>query len=131
MAKNNGKGGKKGKGPATKKIKKVIKQNKRTTWTLEQKAFACNLKREGKRVQDIKKAFEEKFGLSIQSSTLATFYNEKNMERYRDYGQKDTRMASVETSINKTQRPTIIVDMEFALVSRVQESSNRGNEVTN
>ena len=38
------------------------------------------------------------------------------MERYRDYGQKDTRMASVETSINKTQRPTIIVDMEFALL---------------
>ena len=52
MAKNNGKGGKKGKDTATKKINKVIKQNKRTTWTLEQKAFACNLKKEGKRAHD-------------------------------------------------------------------------------
>ena len=56
MSKNNGKGGKKGKGPATKKIKKVIKGHKRTTWMLEQKVFACNLKRSGKRPRGIKKS---------------------------------------------------------------------------
>ena len=51
------------------------------------------------------------------------------MERYRDYGQKDTCMASVETSINKTQRPTIIVDMEFALLSMINKSINIGHKI--
>ena len=84
MAKHNGKGSKKGKGPAKKKCKKVIKEPKKLRYTLEQKVFACNLKNSGQRPKDIKKAFEEKYGLPIKSSTLATFYNAENMERYKD-----------------------------------------------
>ena len=37
MSKHNGKGSKNGKDPSTKKNKKVIKEPKRTTYTLEQK----------------------------------------------------------------------------------------------
>ena len=51
------------------------------------------------------------------------------MKRYQDYGHKDTRMASVETSINKTQRPTIIADMEFALLSMINKSVNVGHKI--
>ena len=40
-------------------------------------------------------------------------------------------MASGETSINKIQRPTILLDMEFVLVSMVKDSFNMGNVVPN
>ena len=117
MSKHNGEGSKKGKGPATKNSKKVIKEPKRALYTLEQKFFACDLKKSGKRPKEILKLFKDKYGLAPKPSTLATFYKPENMKRFEEYGHRDTRMASVETSINKTQRPTIMVDMEFALLS--------------
>ena len=40
-------------------------------------------------------------------------------------------MASGETSINKIQWPTILLDMEFVLVSMVKDSFNMGNVVPN
>ena len=40
-------------------------------------------------------------------------------------------MASGETTINKIQWPTILLDMEFVLVSMVKDSFNMGNVVPN
>ena len=120
MAKHNGKGSKKGKGPKT----------KRALYMLEQKFFACNLKKSGKKPKEISKLFNEKYCLSPKASTLATFYKPENMKRFEEFGHRDTRMASVETSINKTQRPTIIVVMEFAVISMVKKQINVGNAVT-
>ena len=117
------KGSKRGKGPA-------IKEHKRTSYTLEQKLFACDLKKSGKRPKEILKLFKDKYGLAPKPSTLATFYKAENMKRFEEYGHRDTRMASVETTINKTQRPTIMVDMEFALLSMVKKSITIGNAVT-
>ena len=127
---HEGTGSKKGKGPKTKKSKKVIKEPKRALYTLEQKFFACDLKKSGKRPKEISKLFNEKYGFSPKASTLATFYKPQNMERFEEFGHRDTRMASVETSLNKTQRPTIMVDMEFALLSMVKKSLNIGHAVT-
>ena len=59
MITDNDKGSKNGKGPATKKSKKVIKEPKTTSYTLEQKFFACNLKKSGKRPKEILKLFKE------------------------------------------------------------------------
>ena len=49
---------------------------------------------------------------------------------YDEHGHKDTCMASVETTHNPTQRPPIIKDMEFALLSMVKKSSNTGTPIT-
>ena len=118
MPKHNGKGSNKGKGP------------ERTTYMLEQKFFACKLKKSGKKLKEILRLFKEKYGLEPKRSTLATFYNPDNMERYEKIGSRDTSMASVETHINKTQRPTIMSDMEFALLSMLKKEINIGSVVT-
>ena len=52
------------------------------------------------------------------------------MKRFEEFGHRDTRMASVETCINKTQWPTIMVNMEFALLSMVKKSLNIGHAIT-
>ena len=52
------------------------------------------------------------------------------MERYEKIGSRDTSMASVETHINETQRPTIMSDMEFALLSMLKKAINIGSVVT-
>ena len=63
MPKHNGANSKKGKGPAkgpaTKK-KKVLKQRKRTKFTIEQRVFACELKKSGKKGERNIKIIPEK-----------------------------------------------------------------------
>ena len=132
MAKPADKGGRKGKDPATKKPKKSIKKNKekRHVFTLQQKYFACELKTLGKKPKEIATLFEKRYGVRPISSTLSSFYKKENLERYEKLGHRETVMASVETSINKTQRPTIMIDMEFALLCMLKKSLNVGNAVT-
>ena len=84
MPKSDGKG-KKGKGPAKgppKKKVKVIKPRKRAKWTCEQKMFVCELKKEGKEPKEIIELFKKKYGVKVKPSTLATWYNTKNMATY-------------------------------------------------
>ena len=123
MPKNYGKGGRKGKALLPKK-KKVIKVPKRINYTLQQKFFACELKKSGKKPKEIIRLFKEKYGLEPKASTLATFYKPENMDSFEEYGHRYTHMASVETTINKKQRPTIMIDMEFALLRMVKKSIN-------
>ena len=123
MPKSDGKG-KKGKRPAKgppKKKVKVIKPKKRETWTCEQKNFVRELKKEGKEPKEIIQIFKKKYGVLVKASTLATWYNETNMAKYEQRASKNTSMASVETHVNPTQRPTIMIDMEFALVSMIKK----------
>ena len=61
----------------------------------------------------------------------ATFYKAENMKRYEKHGHKDTCMASVETHMNKRQRPTIMVDMEYALLYRFKKATNSGTVIKN
>ena len=120
MPKHNGANSKKGKG-----------QSKRASYTVEQRFYACHLKESGKSPKEIGTLLKEKYGLDLQSSTLSTFYNKKNMKKYKKECHRYSLMASGETSINKIQRPTILLDMEFVLVSMVKDSFNMGNVVPN
>ena len=133
MPKHNGENSKRGKGPAkgpAKKKKKVLKQHKRTKFTIEQRFYACELKKSGKKAKEISRLFLKKYGVVPTSSTLATFYNAKNMRLYEERGSRNTSMSSVETHINPTQRPTILIDMEFALVSILKKANNMGSVIT-
>ena len=129
MPKSDGNRGRQGKAPATNKPKKIIKKEKRHLFTMEQKYFACELKKSGKKPKEIASLFEERYKVKLTSSTLSTFYNAENMKRYETMGHSETVMASVETSINRTQRPTIIIDMEFALICMLKKSLNLGTAV--
>ena len=92
MAKSDGKG-KKGKGPdkgPPKKKVKVIKPRKREKWTCEQKMFVCELKKERKEPKEIIELFKKKYGVKVKASTLATWYNKKNMATYEQRATKNT-----------------------------------------
>ena len=82
------------KGPPQKKVK-IIKKNKRQTWTFEHKNYARELKKEGKQPLEIRKLFMEKYEVEVKPSTLATWYNQSNMERHEQRGHTNTSMASV------------------------------------
>ena len=127
--KRNNKGKCPAKGPPKKRVK-MYKKIKRQTWTVEQKNYARELKKEGKQPHEIRKLFMEKYEVEVTSSTLATWYNKSNMERHEQSGHTNTSMASVETHVNPSQRPTIVIDMEFALVQQVKKSNNSGTVTT-
>ena len=63
MPKHNGKSSKNGKGrakgPVTKKVK-VLKPSKRIKFTVEQRWYACELKKSGKKPIEISRLFLEK-----------------------------------------------------------------------
>ena len=127
------KGKKQGKGPAKgppKKKVKVLKKTIRQKWTCEQKNHARDLKKEGKQPHEIIKIFKEIYDVEVKPSTLATWYNTKNMETHELRGSRNTSMASVETHVNPTQRPTIMIDMEFALVGMIKKANNIGTVTT-
>ena len=92
MPKHNSKGGK---CPAT-------KQSKRTSYTLEQRFYACYLKQSSKSPKEIGTLLKEKYDLDLASSTLSTYYNKANIDRYKKEGHRYSLMASGETSINDT-----------------------------
>ena len=52
------------------------------------------------------------------------------METHELRGSRNTSMASVETHVNPTQRPTIMIDMEFALVGMIKKANNIGTATT-
>ena len=109
---------------------KIIEKNKKQTYTLEHKNYARQLKKQGKEPHEIRKLFMEKYEVEVRPSTLATWYNKSNMERHEQRVHTNTSMASVETHVNPSQRPTILIDMECALVQQVQKSNNSGTVPT-
>ena len=120
MPKRNKQGKGPAKGPPKKKVK-VLKKIIRQKWTCEQKNLARELKKEGKQPHEIIKIFKEKYDVEVKPSTLATWYNTRNMATHEQRGPRNTSMASVETHVNPTQRPTIVIDMEFALLSMIKK----------
>ena len=129
MAKNNKQGKGPAKGPQKKKVK-VLKQQTRQKWTCEQKDFARDLKKQGKQPNEIIKIFKDKYDVVVKPSTLATWYNTRNMATHEQRGPRNTSMASVETHVNPKQRPTILIDMEYALVHMLRKANNFGGAVT-
>ena len=99
-------------------------------YTLQQKSYVRDLKKEGKGPHEITQLFMKKYEVKLKPSTLATWYNPSNMERHEQRGHTNTSMASVETHYNPRQRPTIVIDMECALVQQVKESNNSGTVTT-
>merc|ERR1711914_43205 len=93
------------KGPPKKKVK-VLKETTKQKFTCEQKNHARDLKKDGKQPHEILKIFKEKYDVVVKSSTLATWYNPKNMETHEQRVSRNTSMAHVETHVNPTQRPT-------------------------
>ena len=114
-----------GKGPPRKK-QKQYKKPTRQTYTVEQKTFARVLKKEGKEPSEIIKRFKEKYGVEVKPSTMSTWYNDKNMATHEQMASRNTSMAHVETHVNPRQRPTIMKDMEFALVAMINKANNIG-----
>ena len=102
MPKRNNQGKVPAKGPPQKKVK-VFKKNKRQKWTVEQKNHARELKKQGKQPQEIIKIFKEQYDVVVKPSTLATWYNTRNMVNHEQRGPRNTSMASVETHVNPTQ----------------------------
>ena len=102
----------------------------RQKFTCEQKNFARALKNEGKKPCEIKKRFKDRYGVVVKASTMSTWYNEKNMETHEQRVSRNTSMASVETHVNPSQRPTIMIDMEFALVGMIKKANNIGTATT-
>ena len=96
----------------------------RQKFTCEQKNLARELKKDGKQPQEIIEIFKQRYGVVLKSSTLSTWYNTTNMANHERRGPTNTSMASVETHVNPTQRPTILIDMEFALVSMIKKYDN-------
>ena len=93
----------------------------RQKFTCEQKNLARELKKDGKQPQEIIEIFKQRYGVVLKSSTLSTWYNTTNMANHEQRGPTNTSMASVETHVNPTQRPTIVIDMEFALLSMIKK----------
>ena len=114
-----------GKGPSGKK-QKQYKKPTRQTYTVEQKNFARDLKIEGKEPSEIIKIFKERYDVVVKASTLSTWYNATNMATHEQMVSRNTSMASVETHVNPRQRPTIMKDMEFALVAMIKKANNIG-----
>ena len=130
MGKSNGKRSRNGKGPLKKRVR-VEKQRKRVSWTMEQRDFVCKIrKEEGKEAHEILKIFKERYGVVPKPSTLSTWYNKENMALYEKRGPRNSSMAKVEKHHNPTQRPTILIDMEFALVGMLKKASNTGTVTT-
>ena len=114
MAERNKQGDDPTEGPPQKKVK-VVENPIRQKWTFEQKNLARDLKKEGKQPHEIIKIFKEKYNVEPRSSTLSTWCNARNMETHGQRGSLNTCMASVETHYNPTQRPSIVIDTEYAL----------------
>ena len=106
------------------KVKMTNTDQTKKVYSTAQKDFVCELRKSGKSLKNIRTLFKNKFGYGAPSSTLATFYNAVNMEKLEKNCHSKTYMASVETSINHKQRPSIIVDLEFALASNVKKNNN-------
>ena len=98
----------------------------RQKFTCEQKNFARALKNEGKKPCEIIKRFKDRYGVVVKASTMSTWYNDKNMETHEQRVSRNTSMASVETHVNPGQRPTIMLDMEFALLGMIKKANNIG-----
>ena len=96
----------------------------RQTFTLEQKNFARVLKRGGTEPCEIKKRLKDRYGVVVKASTMSTWYNERNMQTHEQRVSINTSMDSVETHVNPRQRPTIMKDMEFALVAMINKANN-------
>ena len=85
MAKGTGRSKPKGKASLRDRKAKNGIAHKQKKWTVAQKVYACKLKAQGLKYKQIKAKFEDHYKVdTIGSSTLATFYNKKNMKRYRD-----------------------------------------------
>ena len=144
MPKRNKQGKGPAKGPPKKKVK-VLKKNIRQKFTCEQKnlarelkkdgrqKFTCaqknlarELKKDGKQPQEIIEIFKQTYGVVLKSSTLSTWYNPRNMKTHGQRGSLNTCMASVETHDNPTQRPSIVIDTEYAL-----KANNIGSDTDN
>ena len=101
-------------------------------YTTEQKSFVCELRKSGKNLRDISTQFTNQYGYRAPDSTLATIYNADNMEKLNKNCHSKSPMSSVETTINQKQRPSILVDLEFALAINVKKhkchtTSYKGN----
>ena len=128
MAKSTG-NGPKGKGPLPSKRRK-IKQGaeKWAKYTVEQKIFVIKLHKDGKPFNKIRKLYHEKYGGAlIPSSTLSSWYSQKKKimsgisEFWGDF--KTDKVTSSVTRVYNTQRPRILVDIEFFFIKIYQTVS--------
>ena len=81
------------------------------------------MKKEGLSARAIGAAFKERYGFRPPSSTMSTFYNRKNIDRYERYVLEST-MSHAEFVHNDQQRPAIMQDMEHALIGMFDKAIN-------
>ena len=102
----------------------MYKTTTRQRYTCEQKNLARDLKNEGKKPREIIKIFKDRYDVVVKASTMSTWYNHKNMETHEQRVSINTSMDYVETHVNPGQRPTIMLDMEFALLGMIKKANN-------
>ena len=108
---------------------KGAKKSEKTSFTNEHRNLVCRLKRAGTKPSVISTYFFNRFGFVPKSSTLSSLYNDKGMKKYEDLLKRDSLMASVETHINKSQRPTMMVDMDYILMHEYRTAKRSGQEM--
>ena len=118
MAKN---GANKGRKP-TRKHRKVQQKptvdikGRMLNVTLQQRIYACRLRKEGKEACQISAALHEKYGLELPSSSLSSLYNAKAMKTCEDLIRRGSLMHTVEYQFNRKQRPTMMTDLDYIFI---------------
>ena len=95
-------------------------------FTHEHRKYVCGLKTEDSKPSDISEAFAQRYGFRPHSSSLATLYNDEGMKVYEDLLKGDSLMDSVETHINKSQQPTLMVDLDYILMYEYRTAKKSG-----
>ena len=67
-------------------------------------------------------AFYQRYGLRLPSSSLSTLYNDNGMKMCEELIKRSSLMNSVETQINRTQRPTMMIDLNYILIREYRDS---------
>ena len=90
--------------------------------TLQQRIHACRLRKEGKEAYQISAALHERYGLELPSSSLSSLYNAKAMKTCEDLIKRGSLMNSVEAQVNRTQQPTMMIDLDYILIHEHRNS---------
>ena len=91
---------------------KGLEKVKKTMFTHEHRILVCGLKMGGMEPKHISDAFYQKYSLQLPSSSLSTLYNDNGTKIYKELIKRGSLMNSVETQINRKQRPTMMIDLD-------------------
>ena len=101
---------------------------KRKRYNIHYKQHAQRLKDQGLTLKQISEWFQKEFNEVIKKSTLCTWYNSNNVEKFKGLGviHKDTN----DTCYTPSQRPAILLDLERVLKVHIIKAQSVGMPMT-